>query len=66
MVKKHMEIFSMSFENNEEFSVLIAKDISKRVHMEEKLIKNEEYYKKIIRILPYGVAILNNGKINFC
>ena len=27
------------FENNEEFSVLIAKDISKRVHMEEKLIK---------------------------
>lgn len=60
------DIFSMSFfENNEEFSVLIAKDISKRVHMEEKLIKNEEYYKRLLEFLPYGVAILNNGKINF-
>jgi len=60
------DIFSMSFfENNEEFSVLIAKDISKRVHMEEKLIKNEEYYKRLLSFLPYGVAILNNGKITF-
>ncbi|WP_454052909.1 PAS domain-containing sensor histidine kinase [Clostridium sp. Marseille-Q7071] len=60
------DIFSMSFfENDEEFSVLIAKDISKRVHMEEKLIKNEEYYKRLLAFLPYGVAILNNGKITF-
>lgn len=60
------DIFSMSFfENDEEFSVLIAKDISKRVNMEEKLIKNEEYYKRLLAFLPYGVAILNNRKITF-
>lgn len=60
------DIFSMSFfENDEEFSVLIAKDISKRVNMEEKLIKNEEYYKRLLAFLPYGVAILNDRKITF-
>ncbi|WP_460279820.1 sensor histidine kinase [Clostridium senegalense] len=57
--------FMSFFEDEDEFSVLIAKDISKRVKIEENLVRNEEYYKKLLEFLPYGVAIVNNNKITF-
>ncbi|WP_061996118.1 PAS domain-containing sensor histidine kinase [Clostridium sp. ATCC 25772] len=57
--------FMSFFEDEDEFSVLIAKDISKRVKIEESLVRNEEYYKKLLEFLPYGVAIVNNNKITF-
>ena len=57
--------FMSFFDSDEEFSVFIAKDISTRVEMEEALRKNEEYYKKLIKFLPYGVGILTKGKITF-
>lgn len=57
--------FMSFFEGDEEYSVLIAKDISKKVKIEEKLLRNEEYYKNLLQFLPYGVAIINKNKITF-
>ena len=61
-----VEIFLMSFyECNEEITVIVAKDISKKIKMEENLRKSHEYYKRLLEFVPYGVAIINNSKINF-
>lgn len=49
----------------ERINKILQKDIRERVVIEDKLKKSEASYKKLIELLPYGVALYKDEKIIF-
>ena len=51
--------------NDEKYILSISRDITQRKKDEKALKKSEKKYRSLIESLPYGVCILNKGKILF-
>ncbi|CUU49100.1 alkaline phosphatase synthesis sensor protein PhoR [Clostridium beijerinckii] len=65
-LKKNWYLTSVSSLENEGGAIVSYTDITKRKELEEKLVKSEEKYRKLLSLLPVAVFLCGNDGIEYC
>lgn len=60
----YCEVTPMCFVNdNDIYSIFLIRDITRRIKVEEAVISNRDNYVELLKLLPFGMVIYSDGKL---